>query len=117
MSAPNPWYLAWSGFSTYRLPVARDGLARAYHAAGDLDSAIAEYRRLITFDPDSKERFLIDPRYYYRFAKLYEDKNRPGLAIQEYEKFLEIWGNADLDLPDLIDARQRLTKLQGTPKK
>ncbi len=117
VSAPNPWYLAWSGFSTYRLPVARDGLARAFSATGDLDKAIAEYRRLITFDPDSKERFLIDPRYYYRLGKLYEDKSRPGLAIQEYEKFLEIWKNADPDLPDLIDARQRLTKLQGTSKK
>ena len=96
----------------YRLPVVRDGLARAYHATGDLDQAIAEYKRLITFDPKSKERFLIDPKHHYHLAKLYEEKGQPGLTIQEYEKFLEIWKDADKDLPELIDAKARCAKLK-----
>ena len=29
-------------------------------------------------------------------------------AIEQYEKFLEIWKDADEDLPELIDARARL---------
>ena len=56
-------------------------------------------------------------KYHYRLAKLYEETEARKLAIMEYQRFLEIWKNADPDLPDLIDARQRLTKLQGTSKK
>ncbi|MCZ6776998.1 MAG: tetratricopeptide repeat protein [Ignavibacteria bacterium] len=108
---PNPFYVTF--LSPYTVPISRDGLGRAYYAVGDLDKAIAEYRRLITFDPKSEDRFLINPKYHYRLAKLYEEKNWPGLAIQEYEKFLEFWTDADKDLPDLLDAKARLAKLEG----
>ena len=107
---PNPFYVTFQG--PYTIPIIRDGLARAYYATGDLDKAITEYRRLITFDPESKERFLINPKYHYRLAKLYEEKNWPGLAIQEYEKFLEIWKDADKHLPDMLDTKARLAKLE-----
>ncbi|MFQ5675877.1 MAG: protein kinase, partial [bacterium] len=110
---PNPRFGDWRRLYIYRLPVARDGLARAYYTARDLDKAIAEYRRLITFDPESRERFLINPKYHYRLAKLYEEKGWPGLAIQEYEKFLHIWKDADEGLPELVDAHARRSKLKG----
>ncbi len=53
-------------------PGAQDVLARAYAAKGDLDRAIAEYKRLLTFDPASKDRRLRNPRYEERLAKLLE---------------------------------------------
>ena len=31
----------------------------------------------------------------------------------EYKKFLKIWKNADKDLPELIDAKQRLVQIKG----
>ncbi|MFQ5435480.1 MAG: tetratricopeptide repeat protein, partial [Anaerolineae bacterium] len=88
-----------------------DVLARAYKQKGDLDKAITEYERLLTFDPNGQERLLIRPRYHYRLAKLYEQKGWSAKAIKEYEKFLDIWKNADADLPELIDARARLASL------
>ncbi|RME01659.1 MAG: hypothetical protein D6814_01055 [Calditrichaeota bacterium] len=109
---PNPYFSNWQQLYIYRLPVVRDGLARAYYAAGDLDRAIAEYRRLITFDPESRERFLIPPKYHYRLAKLYEKKGLKELAIEEYEKFLSFWKDADPDLSPLVDSRLRLAKLK-----
>jgi len=38
---------------------------------------------------------------------------RPSVAIENYEKFLDLWKAADKDLPELIDAKPRLAKLKG----
>ena len=96
---------------TYNTPFLKDVLARAYFQNGKTDKAIAEYERLTTFDPNSKERFLIHPLYHYRLAKLYQEKGAPVKAIDQYETFLEIWKDADEDLPDLIDAQERLAQM------
>lgn len=98
----------------YNVPLARDVLARAYYKKGNLDKAIAEYVQLITFNPKSQERRLIPPTYHYKLATLYEEKGLKPRAIAEYEKFLDIWKNADADQPELIDAKKRLAKLKTT---
>ena len=93
------------------IPFLQDVLARAYYLNGELDKAITEYGRLITFDPKSNDRRLIHPKYHYRLAKLYEEKGWKEKAIGELEEFLELWKGADKDLPELIDAKNRLAKL------
>ena len=94
------------------IPYEKDVFARAYHQSGELDKAIAEYERLITFDPRGEERLLIHPKYHYRVAKLYEEKGWPGRAIEEYEKFIEICKDADPGMPEDEDARKRLSDLK-----
>ena len=96
------------------IPFEKDVFARAYHQSGELDKAIAEYERLITFDPRGEERLLIYPKYHYRLAKLYEEKGWVGKAMDQYEIFLEIWKNADEDLPEKPDAQRRLAALRGS---
>jgi serine/threonine protein kinase/Tfp pilus assembly protein PilF len=98
----------------YNLPYLKEVLARAYQKKGDLNNAIVEYERLLTFDPGSKDRRLIHPKSHYRLAKLYETKGYSVKAIEQYEKFLEIWKDADEDLPELMDAKKRLTTLINT---
>ena len=44
-------------------------------------------------------------------GKIYEKKGDTNLAIKNYEKFLDLWKDADKDLPDLIDAKTRYAKL------
>jgi len=56
----------------------------------------------------------IYPLWHYELAKLYEEKGEKSKAIEQYEKFLEIWKDADKDLPEPHDARKRLAKLKGT---
>jgi tetratricopeptide (TPR) repeat protein len=97
-----------SDVASYNLPPLKDGMARAYEKKGDLDGAIAEYERLITFDPKEEERFLIHPKYYYRLAKLYEKKGIKDKASANYQRFLDLWKDADPGLPEIEDARKRL---------
>ena len=92
----------------YNAPYPRDVLARIYQKKDDLDRAITEYERLITFNPESKERRLIHPLFYYRLAKLYEQRARGEKAIEQYQKFLDLWKDADPGQPEVEDARKRL---------
>jgi tetratricopeptide (TPR) repeat protein len=50
---------------------------------------------------------------HYKLAKAYEKTNKPAIAKKEYEKFLDLWKDADDDIPEVVDARKRLTGLKG----
>jgi tetratricopeptide (TPR) repeat protein len=96
----------------YNVPFIRDTLARAYRQKGDLDKAIEEYERLITFDPESRGRRLIHPKYHFRLAELYEKKGWKGKAIEHYEKFLELWKDADPGITEVDEAKTKLAGLR-----
>ncbi|MBP6978482.1 MAG: adenylate/guanylate cyclase domain-containing protein [Bacteroidales bacterium] len=98
----DPWVLF------YNLPYRRNSLAEAYHHFGQLDKAIAEYERLITFDPSRADRHLINPRYHYYLGILYQEKGMKGKAAEQYRKFLDLWQDADPGFPEPADARKRL---------
>ena len=103
------------GFLPYNVPFLKDVLARAYQQNGEIDKAIAEYERLVVFDPKREERYLIHPKNYYRLARLYEQKGLKKKAIEHYQRFLNLWKNADPDIPEVIEAKNRLSELQSLP--
>jgi tetratricopeptide (TPR) repeat protein len=109
--SPNP--SDTSSVIEYNTPFQRDILARAYQQMGEIDKAIAEYEKLTGFDPKSEDRRLIHPKYYYRLGRLYERKGWPGKAIENYEKFLDLWKDADPGIDEMEDARKRLAGLKG----
>ena len=96
----------------YNVPFMRDSLARAYIQIGDLDKAIVEYEKLLTFDLESKERRLVHPKFHYRLARVYEQNNQPEKAIEQFERFLELWKDADPGIAEVENAREKLAELK-----
>jgi eukaryotic-like serine/threonine-protein kinase len=87
----------------------RDGLARAKAARGDLAGAIEVYRRLLTVDIAQKWIAMLEPRYVLQLGRLLERSGDKAGARQQYLRFLDLWKSADPALPELREARARLT--------
>lgn len=78
-----------------------DCLANAYLEIGRLDEAIAEYQRLLRLNSN-------DALSHYRLGLAYEKKGMKAEAGAEFSRFLQIWKDADPDVPELREARRRL---------
>jgi len=46
-------------------------------------------------------------------GKICEQKGWEGKAIENYEKFLDLWKDADLGIPEVEDAKKRLAGLKS----
>ena len=88
----------------------RDGLARAAVTRGDLDDAIKRYRDLLRYGAHSKWVAPYEPLYVLQIARLLEKKGDRKAALDEYQRFLGLWKNADADLPELAEAKQALAR-------
>ncbi len=82
-----------------------DCLANAYLELGRWDEAITEYERVLKINPNY-------PLAQYHLGLAYERKSERERAGAAYHRFLQIWNEADADVPEVIDAKARLAKLQ-----
>ena len=85
--------------------------AQCYVKKGELDKAVDEIKKSQALYQGWHS--LTYPQGFYLLGKIYEKKGDEKLALENYEKFLNLWKNADEDLPDLIDAKKRLANLKG----
>jgi tetratricopeptide (TPR) repeat protein len=88
----------------------RDGLARVKKAQGDSAGAIETYRNLNTPGMSNKWTAMLEPRYVLEVARLLDETGDKEGARAEYQRFLELWKDADPELPELEEARQYLEK-------
>jgi tetratricopeptide (TPR) repeat protein len=87
-------------------------LARVYMKNGNLEKA-REYLEKITTLTTGRFWFGdIYARSFYQLAKIYQQMGWEGKALDHYEKFLNIWKQADPELPELGDAQKQLALLK-----
>jgi cytochrome c-type biogenesis protein CcmH/NrfG len=46
-------------------------------------------------------------------SKIYEQQGNKAKAIEHYEKFLDLWKDADPGIAEVEDAKKRLAGLRG----
>ena len=93
-------------------PLSRYELAECYMELGEWQKAVEE--TIVTREMYSGFGWWITyPKTFYLMGKIYEKKGDISQAADNYKKFLELWKDADGDLPDRIDAKKRLTGLKG----
>jgi len=88
-----------------------DSLASAYYQNGDFNKAINEYEKIAGL---STGRLRWGDKYsqsFYWMGKIYQQQGNKKKAVEYYQKFLEIWSNADPELLELEDAKKQLAGL------
>ena len=92
------------------------GMGRAFDLANQRDSAIYAFEQFLA-KPANRLAPDVDPLYlagtYKRLGELYEQKADRVKALEYYEKFVELWKDADAELqPKVQDVRRRIARLK-----
>ena len=83
----------------------RELLSRAFQMTGKLGEAEREHLALLKI-------YGGHALAHYELGQIYEEMGRSGDAEKELTKFLEMWSEADEGLPQVEDAKKRLTALR-----
>lgn len=93
---------------------ARYFLAQAYLASGKIGEAVTELEKaLLRYDDNRAVHVIWSVKAYYLLAMAYEKSGWNNKAIESYERFLDIWKNADSGIKEVEDAKERLKKLKA----
>lgn len=90
-----------------------DALAEAYYAADNPIKALEEFENARDL---SSGRLLYGDLYakiYYKLGKIREEYGLYDIASSGYQRFLDLWQNADPKLPEKRDAEKRLAAAKG----
>ena len=88
-------------------------LALAYYNLGDLEKSQAEYERITLLTSGRMDWGDIYAKAFYMLGKIYEQQGDTAKAIENFEKFLDLWKDADPGIAEVEEARQRLAGLWG----
>jgi len=89
-------------------------LAECQYEKGLMDKAIKSLEQLQKInDNEWCYRSTYYPKSFYLLGKIYQKKGDKNNSEKNFEIFLNLWKNADPDLPDLIDAKKRLAALKA----
>jgi tetratricopeptide (TPR) repeat protein len=89
-----------------------NSLALAYYKSGDLEKARDEYERITTLTTGRLEYGHLYAKSFYMLGKIHEELNNKAQAIENYQRFLDLWEDADPGFPEVEDAKKRLVALR-----
>lgn len=90
-------------------------LALNHYLAGNTGEAVQIWERTINvYDANRAGWPILSVKAHYWLGRAYESSGWNNKAIEQYQKFLEIWKDADEGLVSIEDARERLSRLKET---
>jgi serine/threonine protein kinase/Tfp pilus assembly protein PilF len=98
--------------SNWRISLA-SSLGTAHFKAGNLEQAREEYEKVISPIPGRVSDGDIYVKAFYCLGRIYEQQGNTAKAIEHYEKFLDLWKDADPGLPEVDDAKEKLAELKN----
>ncbi len=90
-----------------------ESLALAFYRSGDLEKAEEQHKKIISLTSGRFGYGDIFAKSFHMLGKIYEQKGWEGKAIEQYEKFLDLWQDADPGIPEIEDAKKRLAGLKS----
>ena len=93
------------------LAVFYDAMATIYMKLEQLDKVQEYYEKIISFTTGRLYCGIIYAKSFYMLGKIFEQKGNTSRAIEHYEKFLDLWKDADTGIAEVEDARKRLANL------
>ena len=92
---------------------ARFSLAKAYLESERLGEAVSKFEKVLSRYDETRAYFAIwAVKAHYLLGLAYERSGWNKKAIDQYEKFLEIWKYADPGIAEVEDANRRLKELR-----
>ncbi|MBN1224551.1 MAG: hypothetical protein JXB23_14980, partial [Candidatus Aminicenantes bacterium] len=89
-----------------------DALGSAYHLAGDLENAQKEYEKIALLNTGRFEYGDTYVKSFYNLGRISEERGLKAKASEYYEKFLDLWKDADPGIAEVKDAQKRLAGLK-----
>jgi tetratricopeptide (TPR) repeat protein len=89
-----------------------ESMGNVYFKMGELDVAIEQFEKIQGLTLGRVDYGDIYAKSYFNLGKIFEQKSWEGKAIEQYEKFLALWKDADPGIAEVEDARKRLGGLK-----
>ncbi len=87
-------------------------LAMAYYGSGEREKAREEYEQILNLTIGKLYYGDIYARSLYWLGKIYDEEGLKDKAIEYYQRFLDLWKDADSGLAEVEDAEKRLLSLR-----